>query len=238
MIMAPKAKKKKASKKLAKRKATGLYVKSDLFSRMSKQETIIFFQILRIINSLEFWMRLNLVIKKEQNPVFEHRNRIELDFAMISSYKESTKEFCNNLADGLLNMNLSELVRQKISEYKVWLENWKQDEYLQVVDRIRNCLRFHMDSCIYDKCIKDGNQSEDVLIGVAVEEPVMDFIFTEPYTSEFSYIAEIVPDNIEEDKIDWIRKRSGQEINKFVKLLKETIREIFKGNAYRKIIDT
>jgi hypothetical protein len=219
MIMAPKAKKKKASKKLAKRKATGLYVKSDLFSRMSKQETIIFFQILRIINSLEFWMRLNLVIKKEQNPVFEHRNRIELDFAMISSY-------------------LSELVRQKISEYKVWLENWKQDEYLQVVDRIRNCLRFHMDSCIYDKCIKDGNQSEDVLIGVAVEEPVMDFIFTEPYTSEFSYIAEIVPDNIEEDKIDWIRKRSGQEINKFVKLLKETIREIFKGNAYRKIIDT
>ena len=219
-------------------KTTGLYIKGDLLSRMSKKETIIFFQILRIINSLEFWMRLHLIIEKEQNPVFEHRNRIELYFAMISSYKESTKEFCNHLADGLLNMNLSEAVRQKVSEYKEWLENWKQDEYLQVVDRIRNCLRFHMESCIYDKYIKDGNQSEDLLVGIAVGERVMDFLFTEPYTSELSYIAEIVPDNVGGDKIDWVLERSKQETNKFVKLLKETIREIFKGNAYKKIIDT
>ena len=157
---------------------------------------------------------------------------------MISSYKESTKEFCNSLADGLLNMDLSEAVRQKISEYKAWLKNWKQDEYLQVVDRIRNCIRFHMDSRIYDKCIKDGNQSKDVLVGIAVGERVMDFIFTEPYTSELSYIAEIVPDSAGEDKINWIQERSLEETNKFVKLLKETIREIFKGNAYKKIIDT
>jgi hypothetical protein len=135
-------------------------------------------------------------------------------------------------------MNLSEAVRQKVSEYKEWLENWKQDEYLQVVDRIRNCLRFHMESCIYDKYIKDGNQSEDLLVGIAVGERVMDFLFTEPYTSELSYIAEIVPDNVGGDKIDWVLERSKQETNKFVKLLKETIREIFKGNAYKKIIDT
>ena len=223
---------------MVKEKAIGLYIKSDLLSRMSKRETIIFFQILRIINSLEFWMRLHLIIKKEQNDLFQFRNRIELYFAMISSYKESTKEFCNNLADGLLNMDLSEPVRQKISQYKAWLGKWKQDEYLQVVDRIRNCLRYHMDSCIYDKCIKDGIQSEDVLIGIAVGERVMDFVFTEPYTSEFSYIAEIVPENAGEDKISWIQKRALEETNKFVKILRETTREILKNNAYKKNIDT
>ena len=72
------AKKKKAFKKVPKKKAIGLYIKGDLLSSMSKKETIIFFQILRIINSLEFWMRLHLRIKKEQNPVFGLRNRIEL----------------------------------------------------------------------------------------------------------------------------------------------------------------
>jgi hypothetical protein len=231
------AKNKKTSKKVAKKKVIGLYIKGDLLTRMSKKETIILFQILRIINSLEFWIRLHLVIKKEQNAVFECRNRIELYFAMISIYKESIKEFCNNLSDGLLNMNLSKDLSRKVSKYKVWLENWKQDEYLKVVDRIRNDLRFHIKSCIYDKCIKDGNQSKDVLVGIAVGERVMDFIFTEPYTPEFSYITEIVPDSVGGDKIDWILERSKQETNKFVKLLKETVREILEGNAYKKIID-
>lgn len=231
------AKNKKTSKKVAKKKVIGLYIKGDLLSSMSKKETIIFFQILRIINSLKFWLRLHHVIKKEQNKVFEERNRIELHFAMISTYKESIKEFCINLADGLLNMNLSEDVRRKVSEYKLWLENWKRDEYLQVVDRIRNCLRFHMKSCIYDKSIKEGNQSKDLLIGIAVGLRVMDRLFTEPYTSELSYIAEIVPDNVGEDKINWVIKRSVEETDKFVKLLMEIIREMLKGNAYRKPID-
>jgi hypothetical protein len=216
-----------------KNKTTGLFIKKDFLSRMSKKETIIFFQILRIFNSLEFWMRLPLIIKKEQNKVFEERTRIELCFALISFYKESAKEFCINLADGLLNMKLSEAVRQKVSEYKAWLENWRQDEYLQVVDRVRNCLRFHMKSCIYDECINDGNQSKDLLVGIYDGK----LVFTEPYTSELSYIAEIVPNSVGKDKIDWIIERSIEETDKFAKLLMEIIREIFKGNSYKKIID-
>ena len=222
---------------MAKKKAIGIYLKGESLSLMSKKETIILFQILRIINSLEFWIRLHLIIKKEQNPVFEQRNRIELYFAMISSYKESTKEFCNHLADGLLNMKLSEAVRQKVSEYKVWLDNWKQDEYLQVVDRIRNDLRFHMKSCIYDKYIKDGHQSKDILVGYAIGERIMDFLYTEPYTSELSHIAEIVPD-VAGDKINWIQKKAAEETNKFIILLREIIREILKGNVYKDFIDT
>ncbi|NIA07231.1 MAG: hypothetical protein GWP14_06285 [Actinobacteria bacterium] len=217
----------------------GLYIKADFFSRIPKEEIVIFFQILRIINSLEFWLRLHLVIEKEQNNLFEFRNRIELYFAMIGAYKESSKEFCNNLATGLLDMKLSEPVSQKITEYKAWLDNWKQDEYLQVVDRIRNCLRFHMDSRIYDKYITDGkNETKDRLIAVAFGDRAGDLLFTEPYTFEFSYIAEIVPVAADEDKIDWILKRSVEEADRFVKLLKEVVQEVLKGNAYKKSINS
>ena len=207
---------------------------------MSKEETIIFFQILRITNSLEFWTRLFLVMPKEQNKIFEERNQMELYFAIISFYKETTKEFSRNLVKGLLKMNLSEPLSLKITEYNTWLKNWKQDEYLQVVNRIRNDLRFHVGSSIYEKYIKEGNESEDLLVDVVIGEQHKDFLYTEPYTFEFEHIFEIVPvsaGSTGEDKMDWIQKRTSEETSKFVRLLREIIREMFKGNAYRKIID-
>ena len=188
-------------------KTVGWYIKGDFLSQLSKKETIIFFQVLRITNSLEFWARMHLMIKGEQNKVFEERNQMELCFAMISFYKESTKEFDRNLAEGLLNMNLSKTLSLKISEYKAWLENWKQDEYLQVVHRIRNKLRFHLESSIYDKYIKEGNKSKDLMIGISIGEQFKDFLYKEPYSFEFQYIAESVPATVRKDKINWIQKK-------------------------------
>jgi len=204
---------------------------------MSKKETVVLLQVLRITNSLEFWMRVLVSIQEEQNKLFEFRNRMELYFVLISIYKESTKEFSNHLASCLLEMNLSEDVKNHISEYAAWPSNWKEDKYLQVVDRIRNCLRFHMDRSIYERYINEGNESKDLLVGVADGDRFMDFLYTEPYTFEFQYIAEIFPDIAGQDKIDWIRERAGAETSRFVKLLREIIRELFKDNAYKKTID-
>ena len=125
----------------------------------------------------------------------------------------------------------------KISKYKAWLENWEQDEYLQVVHRIRNELRFHLESSIYNKYIKEGKSSKDLLFGIAIGEQCKDFLYTEPYTFEFSHIAEIVPDSAGEDKISWVQKKAAKETSKFIRLLREIIREIIKGNAYKKFID-
>ncbi len=147
-------------------KSTGVYIKGESLSRMSRKETVVLFQILRITNSLEFWMRMLVLMPKEENKIFEYRNRMELYFILVSIYKESTKEFSIHLAPALLEMNLSEGLKHHISEYRGWLSNWKLDEYLQVVDRIRNSLRFHMKPCIYDKYIKDGSQSTDILVEV------------------------------------------------------------------------
>jgi hypothetical protein len=220
-------------------KPIGLYVKAEFLSRLSREELILLYQAFRIINSLEIWQRFHHVVSKEANGLFEFRNRIELHFMLISLYKEATKEFCNSLADGLLSMNLSVALGQRISEYKAWLDNWRQDAYLQVVDRIRNCVRFHMRSSIYDTSVTDGNASDDLLIGYAVGERYIDFLYTEPYTHELSYIAEIVPESIApgQDKILWILNRSLKEVNTFLALLRDSVREILKGNTYKKHVD-
>ena len=218
----------------------GLYVKREFLSRLSKKELVLVLQLFRIINSLEVWLRFHYVAEDDPNDMFNFRNQIELHFVLISFYKESIKEFCNSLADGLLDMNLTVAMKQRISEYKVWLDNWKQDEYLQVVDRIRNHLRFHMRSSIYDKSIQEGTCSEDMLIGYAIGERYMDFLYTVPYTYELSYIAEAVPDSIDpgKDKILWILNRSTEETDKFLKLLRDTVREILKGNTYKRHTET
>jgi len=218
----------------------GLYVKSEFISRLSRERYILLLQVCRIINSLETWLRFHHVVAKESNEVFAFRNRIELHFVLISLYKEAVKEFCHGrLADGLLSMGLSATVTRRISEYKVWLDNWKQDEYLRVVDRVRNDLRFHMRSSIYDKSVRDGEASEDLLIGYAIGERYMDFLYMEPYPHEFSHVAEIVPDSVAvgRDKIAWILNRSTEETDRFLGVLRDALREILKGNTYKKRVD-
>ena len=125
--------KKQSFNKLHNKRAIGLYLRGDFLSALPKKDTIAIFQVIRIINSLEFWLRLLLKIKKERSDVFAYRNRIEIYFAMICSYKESIKEFSNNLFNDFLKMNLPEIILRKISVYNDRLKNWKQDEYLVLV---------------------------------------------------------------------------------------------------------
>ena len=106
-----------------------------------------------------------------------------------------------------------------------------------MVDRIRNSLRFHLKPDIYKKYIKRGSESKDLLIGIADGNRYVDFLLTEPYTFEFSYIAEIVPDIPEEKKIDWIQERAIEETSKFLHLLREIIRELLKDHSYKKEIE-
>lgn len=75
------------------------------------------------------------------------------------------------------------------------------------------------------------------MIGYATGNRVMDFIFTEPYSYEFAYIAEIVPESAGCDKLKWIQDKTLEEVNRFVHLLKELVCTLFKGNTYKKYID-
>ena len=163
----------------------------------------------------------------------------ELLFTLISIYKEATKAFSNQLLAGLLSMKLSEDTKGHISEYNNWLLTWKEDDYLQVVHNVRNSLCFHFDPKIYDKYIKEGEASKDLLFGIADGERWMDILYTEPSSVELNFIADIVPDGVAEgqDKIDWIWNKTVEESSKFMNFINDVIREVLEGNAYKKEIE-
>ena len=219
-------------------KPVKLYIKADYFSKLPKKHVVTLYQVFRIINNLEFQIRSYLAMSKEQDQMFQLRNQLEYFFGIMSSYKEATKEFGNNLANDMLEMDLSESLRGDISEYNSWLDTWETDPYLQVVDRVRNCLRFHFKTSIYDNSIKDGNQSEDLMIGYAIGDTYMDFMYTEPYSMELQYICESVPSEIGrgQESIDWIKEQSSAKIDKFLKMLRKVARELLKDNVYKKYI--
>jgi len=217
-------------------KTTGLYLNSEFLSQQSKKETILFLQMLRIARSLRFWIRLQTTLPKEENSVFHIHKRLELLFVLISIYKESIKEFSNYLVSNLLAMDLSKDLKCRISDYNRWLSTWVEDKFLVVVDKIRNCLCFHLDRKIYEKYINEGITSNDLLIGIADRDPYTEFLFIEPSTIELNFIADIVPDTVNQDKIDWIWDRTVEEISRFMNFIDDIIKEIFKGNAYKKDI--
>lgn len=219
-------------------KPIGLFVKAEYLTKLSKKQVITLYQVFRIINNLEFQIRSYQAMANEQDELFRLRNQIELHFGIMSSYKEAIKEFDNKLAKELLGMDLSEELSSEISEYCEWLSTRETDPYLQAVDRARNCLRYHFKSKIYDECIKEGSQSEDLMIGYAIGDTYRDFMYTEPYSMELQYICGTVPSTVEKGQasIDWIRDRSETETKKFLGILRKVAYGLLKENVYKKNI--
>lgn len=218
-------------------KTTGLYLTSEFLSRQSKKETILLFQLLRIARSLQFWMRMQVTLPEEENSIFQTHRRFELLFVLVSVYKESTKEFCNNIVAELNLLTLSDNLKCRISEYNDWFSTWREDAFLVVVDNIRNCLCFHLDQKIYRQYINEGSASNDLLFGVADGSRYIDTLYTEPSTVELNYIADLVPDTVEQDKIDWVWDKTVEETSRFMVFIHDILREILKGNTYKKTID-
>lgn len=219
-------------------KHLGLYLEKEYLSSLNAAETKLLFQELRIVNSLEFWLRLQLKIKKEESKIFDLRNRIEIYFVAISTYNEAVKEFTHNMADELLKQNISKDLKNKISTSKNRYSNWKEDDFLKVTNSVRNEISFHLRGSVYKEFLKDGQAETDLLIGIATSNKIIDFCFTEPYTFIFSKIASLCPKNVKkEDSIDWIHNEIISEISLFVKLLRDIIKEQIKGNCYKKYIE-
>lgn len=214
----------------------GLYIKSELLSRLSKKETIVLFQMLRIVRSLHFWMRLHAVIPEEENPVFRENNCLELLFTLIGIYKESARVFDRHVNE-LLSMELSDEMKVRLSEYSKWLSTYNEDEYLKVVTKVRNSVSFHFDEKIYKEYVNEGITTQDLLFGIARSERWMDVLYTEPSSVVLDFIADVIPDVEGQDKIGWLRNKTIEESHRFRNFLNEVIREILKGNAYKKPIE-
>jgi len=217
-------------------KHIGLYLKSEYLSSLNGDELKLLFQEFRMINLLEFWLGMQLRIKDEESKILNFRNRIELFFVAISVYNEAIKEFTNKMANKLLSQCLDKKLKEEIEVRQKRYLDWKKDEFLYVVNVIRNEISFHLKDSIYKEFIKDGLANTDLLIGIGTSDKKIDFCFTEPYTIIFSKIASLCPEDVKNnDPIDWVQSRIISEIKSFVNFLRNIVSYQIKGKTYKKI---
>ncbi len=216
----------------------GLYLKKEYLTSLSKKQLKLLMQEIRILNSLEFWLRLRIMLKDEKSNIFSTRNTIELVFTTISVFNEAIKEYTNKMVPDLLKENLSQELKEKIVETKNRFDNYKNDDFLKVVHMIRNSIVFHMSSSVYDEFIGEGVAKEDMLLGIGLSEKIIDFCYVEQYTFIFNKIVKEIPKNIDPiDFLDWINDNSISEINIFLKHIRFILKEQIKGQGYRKYLD-
>jgi len=212
-----------------------MYLKKEFISQATKEQYITLVQLMRMSNQLEFWMGLYKAAPKEKGPVFEHKHEIEIDFMIICCYKEATKVFCKEMCGALLQMNLSDQLKHELSEYKTWLDNYKNDRFLKVVEKIRNDLRFHLKKDIYKGYVKDGEHHADSHIGYTIGDTYEDSFYVEPYKIELEYLVDSVPNEACSDRdkrFTWISNTAREKSTEFLRLIRKILREILKGNVH------
>ena len=216
----------------------GLYLNKEYLTSLSKKQLKLLMQEIRILNSLEFWLRLRINLKDEKNKIFSIRNTIELVFTTVSIFNEAIKEYSNNMAPDLLKENLSKELKDKIIETKKRFDNYKNDDFLKVVHTIRNSITFHMKSSVYNDTLQEGKAKEDMLLGIGLSNKIIDFCYVEQYTFIFNTIIKDLPKNIaSEEFLDWINDNTISEIKHFLKHIRLILGEQIKGHGYKKYLD-
>jgi hypothetical protein len=220
-------------------KHIGLFLRKERIDQLSKRELINYFQMLRIINSLQYWLRIQVKINKDYDKLFDLRNSIELCFIRIGMFKESLKIFFRDIEPTIDEKYIHKEIKNKLDILKKRVENRKTDDFLRVVDYMRNDISFHFKDSIYsDSITEGGNTKEDLLFGYAVGETYDEFIFLEPYSIVLKYIADHLPENVDKkDVFNWIDKKSNDEISNFSKICERIVREMMKKSTYKKEIE-
>ncbi|AEJ19902.1 hypothetical protein [Gracilinema caldarium] len=217
----------------------GIYLNKKDVDAMPAAELKALMQILRLINILRYSLRLNVLIKKDHNKLFDFRNKTEILFYMIASIKEAVKVIYNSIIPIIGEKYISKEIEELYRDNKVRANNWKIDPFYKIVDYIRNNVGFHFSEDIYNGIIsEDGVTQNDILIGVAVGETINDFLIIEPYTSIFMKIAEMVPEDIDKLKFhDWLEENTIKETDIICKILEGILRIMIKDKAYKKVLD-
>jgi hypothetical protein len=74
-----------------------VFLKKEALKQLSIQELTQFMQMLRIVNSLRLWMRLQLQLKEDEEKLFTVSSRLELYFVSIAKYMEGVRVFLRDI---------------------------------------------------------------------------------------------------------------------------------------------
>lgn len=199
-----------------------IYLTKQGQNNLTKREMIAFMQLLRIINALRFQMALLLHTKDEEDRLFRLRSQLEIYAILASSFKEAAKEFYNNLFKTLGPLSDKKELKDALSEYDIKTRNYKNDEVLQIIDYIRNNFSFHIKPQLFDNYIIEGDAKEDMLIGIAKSEKIMDQCFLKAYDALIFQVSGMAKSLTDKSKIiDWLFDKILHEADYFCDLLEK-----------------
>jgi hypothetical protein len=182
-------------------------------------------------------MALPLHTKDEKDRLFQLRSRLEVYAILASSFKEAAKEFYNNLFKILEPLSDNKQLKDALTEYDVRTRNYKDDEVLQIIDYIRNNFSFHMKSKLFEDFIIEGNAKEDMLIGVAKSEKIIDCCFLPAYDALIFQVSRMAKSLTDKSKIlDWLFDNTLREADYFCDLLEKFGGSIIKKYGAKKLV--
>jgi len=191
-------------------------------NKLTKGEMIALMQLLRIINTLRFQIGLLFHTKDETERLFRIRSQLEIYAILASSFKEAVKEFYNNLFKILGPLSEEKELKDALTKYDTKTRNYKDDEVLRIIDYIRNNFSFHIKSQLFDNYIIEGDAKEDMLIGIAKSEKIIDQCFLKAYDALIFQVTEMAKSLTDKSKIlDWLFDNIGQEVDYFCDLLEK-----------------
>jgi len=199
-----------------------IYLTKQGQNNLTKSEMIALMQLLRIINALRFQMTLLLHTKDEKDRFFRFRARLEIYALLASAFKEAAKEFYNNLFKTLGPLSDEKELKDALTEYDIKTRNYKDDEVLQIIDYIRNNFSFHIKSQLFDNYIIEDDAKEDMVIGIATSEKIIDQCFLKVYEALIFQVSRMAKSLTDKSKIiDWVFDNILHEADYFCDLLEK-----------------
>ncbi|MFH2119087.1 MAG: hypothetical protein ABIJ25_01660 [Pseudomonadota bacterium] len=166
----------------------------------------------------------------EGNRLFRLRAQVEIYTILASSFTEAVKEFYNHLFKILGPLSDEKVLKDTLTGYGIKTKNYKSDEVLQIIDYIRNNFSFHMSSQLFANFIIEGDAKEDMLIGIARSEKIIDQCYLKAYDALIFQVTEMAKSLTDKSKIiEWLFDNILREADYFCELL-----EKFGGSIVKK----
>jgi len=214
-----------------------IYLTKQGQNKLKKGEMIALMQLLRIINTLRFQMAMLLHTKDETDRLFQIRSQLEIYAILASSFKEAVKEFYNNLFKILRPLSDEKELKDALTKYDTKTRNYKDDEVLQIIDYIRNNFSFHIKSQLFDNYIIEGDAKEDMLIGIAKSEKIIDQCFLKAYDALIFQVTKMAKSLTDKSKIlDWLFDNIREEVDYFCDLLEKLGGSIVKKYGGKRLV--
>ena len=212
-----------------------VFLKKEALKQLSTQELTQFMQMLRIVNSLRLWMRLQLQLKEDDEKLFTVSSRLELYFVSIAKYMEGVRVFLRDIEPKLNRKYLSDTIVTDVAALRQRAENRKTDVFFKLVEIVRHKIAFHFDEDIIAERITDGDPQQDLLVAIATSDHVKDCVYVEPYTFLLARLIDNAPDDIpRENFLQWLQKTSIDESDLFCAMLESICSNIAKDIAYKR----